>query len=474
MTPEQITGLGPALSEFIGSLKTCLGESRLWDHFATYCRGLLSDLKRKSVEPIALAAGSTVRALQLFISDRDWGHLRLRDQLQQRIARLHVPAPGTARPLDDLGVIGPIDETSVVKKGEDTPGVKRQYLGTVGKLENGIVTVHLGWVHGDFKALLDSELFLPQDWADDRDRCRAAKIPDDPTYRPKTQIAIELLRRAIGNGIRFDWIVFDEGYGKAPAFLFDLDRLGQTWIGEVPKSFRCWPVRPKYHSQRKEFASKEVRNVVRWSPPFVYQSWQAIAFPRETVAPVVWDIKAAQAHLVDNGWPTDRTYWLIVAWNRATDEYKYFVSNAPPRTGLDLLLKVAFRRSEIEHLFRVAKDEVGLDHFEGRSYVGLMRHMILCQLVVLFLAEQAARLNAELAGTPLPPADPTPAKPSPAVTANSPRGEKIRPQDSAGNPEDSSVPWAGVGDARRHASDSPTHHHGADRRPLELALRPLA
>jgi len=473
MTPEQITGLGPALTEFIGSFKTCLGESRLLDHFATYCRGLLSSLKRKSVEPIALAAGSTVRAVQLFISDRDWAHLRLRDQLQQRIARLHVPAPGTGRAPDDLGVIGPIDETSMVKKGDETPGVKRQYLGTVGKLENGIVTVHLGLVHGDFKALLDSELFLPQDWADDRERCRAAKIPDELSYRPKTDIAIELLRRALGNGIRFDWIVFDEGYGKAPAFLFDLDHLGQTWIGEVPKSFRCWPVRPKYHSQRKEYASKEVRNVVRWSPAFVYQSWQAITFPRETVAPIVWDIKAAQVYLVDNGHPTDRTYWLIVAWNRATDEYKYFVSNAPPRTGLDLLLKVAFRRSQIEHLFRLAKDEVGLGHFEGRSYVGLMRHMILCQLVVLFLAEQAARLNAELAATP-PPADPTPAKPSPAATANSPRGEKIGPQDSAGHPKDSSVPRPGVGDADRYASDSTAHHHGADRRPLELAGRPLA
>ena len=310
--------------------------------------------------------------------------------------------------MEDPGVIGLIDETSVVKKGTKTPGVQRQYCGTVGKIENGIVTVHLGYSHGDFKALLDSDLFLPKSWSEDRERCRQADIPDDVVYRPKTDIAVAQVRHALGNGLKFDWITFDEGYGKSPAFLFDLDALGQTWIGEVPKSFRCWPVRPKYHSQRKEFASKEVRNVVRWSPPFVYQSWQAITFQRETVEPIVWDVKTAQVYLVDNGWPTDRTYLLIVAWNRATDEYKYFVSNAPPRTGLDLLLKVAFRRSEFEHLFRVAKDAVGFDHFEGRSYVGLMRHMILCQLVVLFLAEQAARLNAELVATPPPTAPPRP------------------------------------------------------------------
>jgi len=427
MTPEQIVGLGPAFTEFLEPFGGCLGERRNRDHFATYCRGLLSNLKRKSVEPIALAAGSTVRALQLFLTHRDWDHLRLRDRLGQRIANQHAPAPGTVRPADDLGVIGPIDETSMVKKGDQTPGVKRQYLGTVGKLENGIVTVHLGYVHGDFKALLDSDLFLPKDWAEDRERCQEACIPDDLPYRPKTEIAVAQVRRAIGNGIHFDWIVFDEGYGKAPAFLFDLDALGQTWIGEVPKCFRCWPVRPKYHSRRKEYASKEVYNVVRWSPVFIYQDWQAITFPRQTVEPTVWDIKAAQVYLVNDGGPTDRTYWLIVAWNRATDEYKYFVSNAPPRTKRDLLLKVAFRRADIEHLFRLAKDEVGLDHFEGRSYVGLMRHMILCQLIVLFLAEQAGRLNAELTATAPPPdpGDPIPAEPSAAAPADRPRGGKI-------------------------------------------------
>jgi SRSO17 transposase len=127
-------------------------------------------------------------------------------------------------------------------------------------------------------------------------------------------------------------------------------------------------------------------------------------------------------HLVNDGRPTDRTYWLIVAWNRATGEHKYFVSNAPPRTKLDLLLKVAFRRSEIEHLFRVAKDQVGLNHFEGRSYIGLMRHMILCQLIVLFLAEQTARLNAEISAT----AQPT-VRPPVEAPPDARRGKKNRP-----------------------------------------------
>jgi len=391
MTPQEIAGLGPALTQFLRPLGGCFSECRLLDHIEIYCRGLLSDLDRKSVEPIALAAGSAVRALQVFLRHGVWDRQRLRDLLQQRVAQHHAPAPGQPRGVEDPGAIGLIDETSVVKKGTKTPGVQRQYCGAVGKIENGIVTVHLCYSHGDFKTVLDSDLFLPKCWSDDRQRCREADIPDDLIDRPKTAIALDQVRHALGNGVRFDWITFDEGYGKAPAFLFGLDGLGQSWIGEVPKSFCCWPTLPQYHSQRREFASKKVCNVVRWSPAFIYQSWQSFPIACETAEPVVWDVKATQVHLAKGDYPTDRTYGLIVAWNRATDESKYFLSNAPPHTALDLLLRVAFRRFKIEHLFRLAKGEVGLSHFEGRSYVGLMRHMILCQTVLLFLAEQTRR-----------------------------------------------------------------------------------
>ena len=462
MTPEQITGLGPALAEFLRSFRGCLGECRLLDHFATYCRGLLSDLQRKSVEPIALAAGSTVRALQLFINQRTWDHARLRDQVQQRVAAQHAPAPGGSRAADDLGVIGLIDETSVAKKGDKTPGVQRQYCGASGKIDNCIVSVHLGCCHGEFAALLDSDLYLPKSWADDRasggGRCRDADIPDELEYRPKTAIALAQVRRAIGNGIRFDWQIFDEGYGKDPSFLFGLDEMGQTWIGEVPKNFRCWPRLPQYHSLRREFATKEVYNITRWSPAFIYQPWRPLTFARQTVEPVVWDVKAAQVHLRDpiTHRPTDRTYWLIVAWNRKTDEYKYFLSNAPPHTDLELLLRVAFRRAEIEHLFRLAKQEVGLGHFEGRSYVGLMRHMILCQLVLLFLAEQTRRINHDME-----------AAAAPQIPAG--RGEKDatspRAQGPAGFRRAAGVPTA-LGPAARDG--------GTDRRFTPLALCPLA
>jgi SRSO17 transposase len=354
----------------------------------------MSDLPRKSVEPIALAAGMAVRTLQEFLTHHVWDHARMRDQLQHRVVREHMPAPGGPR--QKLGVIGLIDETGTPKKGHKTPGVQRQWCGRTGKVDNCIVTVHLACLYGNFKTLLDSDLFLPKTtWAADRQRCREAHIPDDVVYRPKSEIALEQYRRAVANGVRFDWLTFDEWYGSKPPFLTALEQVGQLYVAEVPAHTRCWPTLPKYRSNRKPFAAKRVDQAARHSRRFTRQTWRRVRIRRQTLPPQRWRVKAAQVHLVRAGAPSDRTYWLLVARNPDTSEVKYFLSNAPPRTALQTLLDVAFTRANVEHVFRVAKSEIGFSHFEGRNYVGLLRHLILCQLVMTFVAEQTDRLRGE-------------------------------------------------------------------------------
>jgi len=400
MTAEQITALGPAFTLFLQFFAFCFGRRETRRHLTTYARGLLSDLPRKSVEPIALAAGTAVRTLQEFLTHHAWDHERMRDELQRRVVRDHMPAPGTARPgVPGLGVIGLIDETGTAKKGDKTPGVQRQYCGRTGKVDNCIVTVHLAYLYGDFKTLIDSDLFLPEKtWDADRERCRDAHIPDSVVYRPKSEIALEQVRRAVGNGLHFDWLTFDEWYGSKPQFLAELERLGQNYVAEVPSNTLCWPTLPKYHSKQKPFAAKRVDNVGRHSPVFAQRQWRKVKIKRKTLPPECWLVKAAQVHLSRDGAPTDRTYWLIVAQNAHTGEMKYFLSNAPPRTALKTLLDVAFTRANVEHVFRVVKTEIGFSHFEGRSYIGLIRHMILCQLVMTFVAEQTDRLRGEKYG----------------------------------------------------------------------------
>src|SRR3954471_4521270 len=141
MTAERIASLGPALGSFLGGFKSCFVTHNTFGHLGTYCRGLLSDLPRKSVEPIALAAGCAVRTLQEFLTHHTWDHGRMRDQMQRRIVREHLPPPGS-KPVGGVGTVGWIDETSVAKKGDKTPGVQRQYCGAGGKVDNCIVPVH--------------------------------------------------------------------------------------------------------------------------------------------------------------------------------------------------------------------------------------------------------------------------------------------------------------------------------------------
>src|SRR5713101_1818870 len=185
MTPEEVAALGPAFAAYLREFEDCFVHDHTRDHLHTYCRGLLSDLPRKSVEPIALESGTAVRTLQEFLATTQWDHAGARDLLQQRLRTVLAEVPA-----DDLGTVGVIDETSCQKWGDQTPGVQRQYLGCVGKIDNGIVTVHVGVAKGTFQALLDVDLYLPKAWAEDRQRCREAGIPDDVGYRSKWRIAL--------------------------------------------------------------------------------------------------------------------------------------------------------------------------------------------------------------------------------------------------------------------------------------------
>jgi SRSO17 transposase len=342
------------------------------NHFDTYCRGLLSDLPRKSVEPIALEAGTAVRTLQEFLVTARWDHEQARTRLQQELA-----AAVAAIDDDGLGTVGVIDETSCQKWGAHTPGVQRQYLGCAGKVDNGIVTVHVAVARGRFQALLDAELYLPQSWDRDRPRCQAAGIPDAVRYRPKWRIALDELIRLRANGFTFDWLTFDEGYGAAVPFLWTLNLVNQRFVAEVPVN--C-VVRDRLGGAAREARERLTAGAAK--------AGQRYRLARRTVHDAVW--RAAEATV----WVAGRKHRLIAAINEATAEVKYFVTNAAGEP-LAQVLAVAFRRCTVEHAFRLGKQEAGLMHYEGRDYTGLMRHLILGLVVLGFVATHTERLRGE-------------------------------------------------------------------------------
>jgi SRSO17 transposase len=400
MDAEQIRRLQPMLTSYLKRFDDCFARKDTRKHLSVYVEGQLSDLDRKSIEPIALAAGVPVRTLQEFLSQHRWREDLARDRLQTLVAEEHACAHS----------VGIIDETSAVKKGDKTPGVQRQYLGAVGKKDNGIVTVHLAYAADDFHCLLDSELFLPESWSEDRDRCREAGIPESMTYRPKTEIALELFDRAAANGVRFAWLTYDEWYGAKPEFLRELDGRKQKFVAEVPKSFLGWidppritdrPFRRARGRGRKtprlvagSRPAQRVEYLLWWHAAFKDQPWQRWRVKDGEKGPMVWEVKHSPFYPQGpDGLPMGR--WHLVVARNALDaaELKFFVGNAPPKTEVGTMLLVGFSRWRVERCFEDGKGEIGLDHYEGRRYQGLKRHLILSAISFLFLARTKQALR---------------------------------------------------------------------------------
>lgn len=405
MDADQIRRLKPELTGYLKRFDDCFARKDTRSRMSIYVEGQLSDLDEKSCEPIALAAGIGPRSLQEFLANYKWEEDFTRDRLQELVVHEHS-GPNS---------IAIIDETSDVKKGNKTPGVKRQWCGTVGKTENCIVTVHLGYATGDFHCLLDGELFLPEDWAADRERCREAGIPEDVVYRSKWQIAVDLYDRAQGNGVAFDWLACDEGYGGKPPFLRAMDDRKQVFVAEVPTTFTGWIKEPQVTDRpfrrsrgrgrkipRLTSGSRPaitVQNMLKFSPELRDPPWVRYHIKDGEKGPLVWEAKHARITIKDEkGMPGIRLH-LVVARNVLdAEEVKFFVSNAPPDTCVETLLLVGFSRWRVERCFEDQKQEVGLDQWEGRRWLGLKRHLILTSVSYLFLARVHQKLREKKSG----------------------------------------------------------------------------
>jgi SRSO17 transposase len=306
MTEAEIAALGPAFATYLRRFRRCFRRDRTAGHFDTYCRGLLTDLPRKSVEPIALAAGTAVRTPQEFRTTARWDHPAARDALHRHLAEVLAAAPA-----DPLGTVGVIDETSCRNWGDHTPGVQRQYLGCVGKVDHGIVTAHVAVTRGTFQALADADLYLPASWDADRPRCRAAGVPDGVRYRPKWRIALDQLARLEAAGVRCDWLVFDEGYGAAVPMLRVLNLAGRRFVAEVPVNFAVRDApggRPRRADER--LAPATARAAAR----------HRVA--HRTVRASYWRATTAAV------WVGGREHTLVAAASEATGEVKFFLTNA--------------------------------------------------------------------------------------------------------------------------------------------------
>lgn len=381
MTSDQIKALGPALTAFLGEFDDCFAKPDTRAHLRDYVQGQLSDLPRKSVEPMAIMADVPPRTLQEFLSLSDWDHASLRDRVQRILSRDHA----------DPNAIGIVDESGHPKKGRHTACVQRQYCGNTGKVDNCVMTVHLAFAAWDnaFHTMADADLYLPESWDADPARRAAAQVPADVHYRPKYDIALEQLRRARANGMTFAWVTADEWYGGKPAFVAGLEAMGQPFVLEVPRNLTGWSHAPA----NPDAPRSEAQDLCRHSPVFTGTKWKRFLVKQTTKGPMVWEARAAPFWMLRDGVVVG-PYRLVVARDVLDpDEVKYFLSDATD-VPLRVTLHVAFSRWPVERCLQDQKTELGLSHFECRKYDAVLRHLLLTQVSQLFLARQARRLNA--------------------------------------------------------------------------------
>jgi SRSO17 transposase len=335
---------------------------------AGYLRGLLGDAERKNGWQLAEHLGeATPDGVQHLLARAAWDADAVRDDLIRYVAD-HLGTPD--------GVLI-VDETGFLKKGTKSCGVARQYSGTAGRIENCQVGVFLAYAGAQGHALIDRALYLPQEWMDDRDRCRAAGVPEAVRFATKPRLAERMLVRAWGQGVRVAWVTGDAGYGHDGKFRRFLEDRGQPYLLAVPGN------QPLFDG----VVRSTVRGIADELPAAAWSRSSAgdgAKGPRE----YDWAVRAFGA-VDERGWQL----WLVVRRHRERpDERAYFFARGPAGTPAGALIRVAGMRWRVEECLELAKGDCGLDEYEVRSWTGWHRHVTLSLWALAVVAVIRARV----------------------------------------------------------------------------------
>lgn len=356
----------------------------------TYMNGLLGNTARKNVEQMALSMREKVRSLQYFVGQSQWE--------TEPVIVIHQGLIGETLGEEDGVML--IDESSAVKQGTKSVGVAAQYCGSVGKTANGQVGVYLGYASRKGYSLIEGRLFMPEKWfeeeqAEQREECG---VPEELVFKTKPEIGLELLENAVKRGeLPFFWVAADALYGDSPAFRDGVAATGKYYFTAIKENSLIWCTPPKVHIPKW---SGRGRHPTRWHlkdtrkhpvpvkdlvKKIQKQEWVRAVLKEGSKGPIVCDFAFLRVTESRNGLPA-HPLWLIIRRNLDDpSEIKYFFSNAPVSISLTELVRVCGMRWPIETIFEEAKGEVGMDHYEMRSWIGWHHHMLLVSLAHHFL-----------------------------------------------------------------------------------------
>jgi SRSO17 transposase len=355
----EMAGWPGALEDLVEDLRPRFWSEAGLRRALGYLRGLLSPLERKNGWHLAEAAGDvSPAAMQDFLSRTRWDAEAVRDDLRDYVVA-H---------LGDRDAVLVLDETGFLKKGSRSVGVKRQYSGTAGRIENCQVAVFLGYASRHGRALVDRALYLPEEWAADEGRRQAAGIPHDVAFATKPKLGRAMLERAVSAGAPCAWVTADSVYGA--------DYLLRLWLERRPIGY----VVAVTSKQRAPMGFDTVKD--RAAARFVAQDWTRLSAGDGAKGPRLYDWAYKAYPSLTEGWSRGL---LVRRSIPEPDKLTYYLTFAPDGTALAELVRVAGTRWTIESCFEAAKGEVGLDQYEVRSWTGWHRHVTLAMLALAFL-----------------------------------------------------------------------------------------
>ena len=388
ITRKNMPKITEMFATYLYQYEECFGRRRPepFQNFATYEMGLMSNLERKSVEPIALyvdGATRSVRYLQEFLSKVKWDHKKAFE-----IYRAYL-----SKELSEPDGMITIDGCDFPKKGKESPGVARQHCGPMGKTDNCQATVMLGYSGDKGYGLIDGKLYLPRCWfrADYRERWKKCHIPDGMEFVTKPKMAIDMLNEVIASGLfKGKWVGADGAFGSIGEFLDSIPE-GYYYFADVHKDTHVFPSMPEMivpeYSGKGKRASTPGPSVPSVRVDELISStsddWICVSYGEGSKGPIYGKEKCLRVVEARDKKP-GKWVWLY-ARQRANGEIKYTLCNAPESMPIEVLRRQALRRWPIEQSFEECKSELGMDHFEGRSWLAFHRHLLLVFIAHFFL-----------------------------------------------------------------------------------------
>src|SRR3954464_2533899 len=376
-------GIGNDLDCWLEPFLEVLGHKRRRSWAPLYLRGLLGPSERKSLQPMATSLGlSGHDQLQHFIASPAWDDAPLWRGVAEQADRL-VGGPEAVLVIDD---------TALPKKGTLSVGVARQYCGQLGKRANCQARVSLTLAGREVPVPVGLRLFLPEEWTRDPERCAAAGVPEDEVVaRAKGAIALAELDRLMAAGLRFGLTLADAGYGASAAFRQGLSERGLTWAVGIPRNQKVYgadvQLVPPTGRKRRPAPDQEPREA---EAVLAGRPWRRVTWRRGTKGPLAARLAATRIRVGDGEtWANNRhlpgeEVWLVGEW-RSNGERKYHLANLPPRTSLRALAAAIKARWVCEQGHQQLKQELGLGHFEGRSWPGRRRHALMACMAFAYL-----------------------------------------------------------------------------------------